>query len=116
MIFPSGYYFAALVSAIAWPVALLSVASVLDNPWNVCIRRSQEVGHHLAEVLLARQQGQRPVTLLGFSLGARVIYHCLLHMAQRPHSQGPPPSLFPQFLALTSEEPSYLMLDFRKVR
>uniref|UniRef100_A0A914VLQ6 Transmembrane and coiled-coil domain-containing protein 4 n=1 Tax=Plectus sambesii TaxID=2011161 RepID=A0A914VLQ6_9BILA len=74
---------AGLVAAIAWPVTLLSVASVLDNPWNVCIRRASEVGHYLAEVLLCRQHGQRPVTLVGFSLGARVIYHCLLEMSRR---------------------------------
>lgn len=34
---------AGLVSAVAWPVALLGCASVLDNPWNVCIARSAEV-------------------------------------------------------------------------
>ena len=79
---------AGLVSAIAWPVALLSASSVLDNPWNVCISRATEVGEHLAEILLSRQHGKRPITLIGFSLGARVIYHCLLEMSKRPDCVG----------------------------
>jgi hypothetical protein len=64
------------------------MASIIDNPWNVGIARAVEVGHHLAEVLLRRQHGRRPITLLGFSLGARVIYHCLLEMSKRPDAYG----------------------------
>lgn len=79
---------AGLLSAIAWPVALLSVASVLDNPWNVCVSRAVEVGEHLAEALLSRSHGMRPITLIGFSLGARVIYHCLLTMSKRDQCFG----------------------------
>lgn len=66
-----------MITAITWPASLMTLASVIDNPWGVCCRRSAEVGKQLAEVLLAREQGQRPVTLVGFSLGARVIYYCL---------------------------------------
>ena len=29
---------AGLISAIAWPAALLTVSSVIDNPWGVCLR------------------------------------------------------------------------------
>uniref|UniRef100_A0A8R1E2S5 Transmembrane and coiled-coil domain-containing protein 4 n=2 Tax=Caenorhabditis japonica TaxID=281687 RepID=A0A8R1E2S5_CAEJA len=79
---------AGLVSAVAWPVALMSVSSVLDNPWNVCISRAAEVGEHLAEVLLSRSHGKRPISLIGFSLGARVIFHCLLTMSKRSESVG----------------------------
>ncbi|CAD6199748.1 unnamed protein product [Caenorhabditis auriculariae] len=79
---------AGLMSAVAWPVALISVSSVLDNPWNVCISRAAEVGEHLAEVLLSRSHGKRPITLIGFSLGARVIFHCLLAMSKRSESVG----------------------------
>lgn len=79
---------AGLVSAVAWPVALMSVSSVLDNPWNVCVSRAAEVGEHLAEVLLSRSHGKRPITLIGFSLGARVIFHCLLTMSKRSESVG----------------------------
>ncbi|KAK6043806.1 hypothetical protein COOONC_18689 [Cooperia oncophora] len=79
---------AGLVSAVAWPVAIVSAASVLDNPWNVCVARAAEVGEHLAELLLSRSHGRRPISLIGFSLGARVIYHCLLAMSKRAESAG----------------------------
>jgi thioesterase domain-containing protein len=45
------------------------------------------VGQFLAEILLARAHGRRPITLIGFSLGARVIYHCLLAMSKRTDCQ-----------------------------
>lgn len=77
-----------IIAAIAWPAALVTVSGVIDNPWGVCIRRSAEAGKHLADILIARQQGRRPVTLIGFSLGARVIYYCLLEMSQRKGCEG----------------------------
>ncbi|XP_051844327.1 transmembrane and coiled-coil domain-containing protein 4 isoform X1 [Antechinus flavipes] len=77
-----------ILTALTWPSSLLAVANVIDNPWGVCLRRSAEVGKHLAHVLLSRQQGRRPVTLIGFSLGARVIYFCLQEMAQEKDCQG----------------------------
>ncbi|KAM5249014.1 transmembrane and coiled-coil domain-containing protein 4 [Ctenodactylus gundi] len=77
-----------IVAALTWPASLLSVANVIDNPWGVCLHRSAEVGKHLAHILLSRQQGRRPVTLIGFSLGARVIYFCLQEMAQEKGCQG----------------------------
>lgn len=42
----------------------------------------------MAEVLLSREQGQRPVTLIGYSLGARVIYYCLREMSNRENCEG----------------------------
>ncbi|XP_036113123.1 transmembrane and coiled-coil domain-containing protein 4 isoform X1 [Molossus molossus] len=77
-----------IAAALTWPASLLTVANVIDNPWGVCLHRSAEVGKHLAHILLSRQQGQRPVTLIGFSLGARVIYFCLHEMAQEKDCQG----------------------------
>ncbi|KAF7639212.1 hypothetical protein Mgra_00001442 [Meloidogyne graminicola] len=80
---------AGLVSAIAWPLILLGSSSIIDNPWNICTKRAAEAGEHLAEVLLTRSHGRRPITLIGFSLGARVIYHCLMEMNKRkPDSLG----------------------------
>lgn len=86
-----------LMSAVAWPVAILSVASVLDNPWSVCVHRSAEVGRHLAGLLMTREQGRRPVTLIGYSLGARVIYYCLLEMAANQNCHGHLTYLFSLF-------------------
>uniref|UniRef100_K7G1W4 Transmembrane and coiled-coil domains 4 n=1 Tax=Pelodiscus sinensis TaxID=13735 RepID=K7G1W4_PELSI len=77
-----------IVTALTWPASLLTVASVIDNPWGVCLSRSAEVGKHLAQILLSRRQGKRPVTLIGFSLGARVIYFCLKEMAQEKDCEG----------------------------
>lgn len=46
------------------------------------------MGKYLADILLSRQQGQRPVSLIGFSLGARVIFFCLEEMVSRKDSEG----------------------------
>ncbi|XP_060614808.2 transmembrane and coiled-coil domain-containing protein 4 [Anolis sagrei] len=79
---------AGIVTALTWPASLLTVASVIDNPWGVCLHRSAEVGKQLAQILLGRHQGRRPVTLIGFSLGARVIYFCLQEMAKEEDCRG----------------------------
>ncbi|KAJ8370994.1 hypothetical protein SKAU_G00110220 [Synaphobranchus kaupii] len=78
---------AGIVTALTWPASILAVASVIDNPWGVCLSRSAEVGKHLAQVLRSRQQGKRPVSLIGFSLGARVIYFCLQELANDTGSE-----------------------------
>ncbi|CAG5124187.1 unnamed protein product, partial [Candidula unifasciata] len=72
-----------LLAAVAWPSALLSAANIIDNPWSVALQRAQAAGKMLAEVLLAREQGNRPVTLIGFSLGARVLFYCLEELSRR---------------------------------
>ena len=77
-----------IMAAIAWPVTLLNAASLIDNPWSVCASRAKEVGRELARVLLSREQGKRPVTLIGFSLGARVIYYCLEELSAHADSGG----------------------------
>lgn len=74
--------FAAL-SAALWPFTLLSAAKVLDNPFAVAKRRSKKAGLVLADAIINKAQGERPVTLIGYSLGARVIYWCLLSLARR---------------------------------
>lgn len=66
-----------------WPISLLSMASALDNPFNLAKNRSEKAGKILADALINRVQGERPVTLIGYSLGARVIYSCLRTLAER---------------------------------
>ena len=66
-----------------WPISLLSMASALDNPFSLAKNRSEKAGKILADALINRVQGERPVTLIGYSLGARVIYSCLRTLAER---------------------------------
>ena len=75
--------FSALASSLAWPVTLMSLTSVIDNPWSICMKRSKAVGIHLSSVLLKKIHGDRPVTLVGYGLGARVIFFCLLDMVTK---------------------------------
>ena len=73
--------FASLLAGL-WPLGLLKIARVLDNPYSVAKARSDKAGQVLAEVLMQKAQGERPITLVGFSLGARVIYQALLYLAE----------------------------------
>ncbi|KAK4175447.1 hypothetical protein QBC36DRAFT_24280 [Triangularia setosa] len=66
-----------------WPAYLLSTASALDNPFALAKNRSEKAGEVLADALINKVQGERPVTLIGYSLGARVIYSCLRSLAKR---------------------------------
>ena len=74
--------FAELMSAM-WPVAILQVARVVDNPFSIARSRAEKAGEVLADALINKAQGERPVTLIGYSLGARVIYSCLMSLAKR---------------------------------
>ncbi|KAL2271005.1 hypothetical protein VTJ83DRAFT_376 [Remersonia thermophila] len=66
-----------------WPAYLLSIASVVDNPFSLAKNRSEKAGEILADALINKVQGERPVTLVGYSLGARVVYSCLRSLAER---------------------------------
>ena len=74
--------FSELMSAM-WPIALVKVARVVDNPFSLAKTRADKAGEVLAEALMNRAQGERPVTLIGYSLGARVIWSCLTTLAKK---------------------------------
>ncbi|GKT91797.1 LOW QUALITY PROTEIN: transmembrane and coiled-coil domain-containing protein [Colletotrichum tofieldiae] len=69
--------------AALWPAYLIKAASQIDNPFNLARNRSDKAGRVLADALISKVQGERPVTLVGYSLGARVIYSCLRSLAER---------------------------------
>lgn len=95
----------ALMSALQWPLstlpacmldrgmldrALILAYSVLtklgyliDNPWSNALDRSWHAGQVLADVLISRHAGVRPISLIGFSLGARAIFYALEELAKR---------------------------------
>ncbi|KAH8730606.1 hypothetical protein GQ44DRAFT_673532 [Phaeosphaeriaceae sp. PMI808] len=74
--------FATLTAAL-WPFSILKIASILDNPFSVAKYRADKAGEVLADALINKVQGERPVTLVGYSLGARLIYSCLQRLAER---------------------------------
>lgn len=74
--------FAAL-SAGLWPLALIKVSRIIENPWSVASYRAQKAGEVLADAIINKAQGERPVNLVGYSLGAKVIYTCLQRLAER---------------------------------
>ncbi|KAK0740581.1 hypothetical protein B0T18DRAFT_418280 [Schizothecium vesticola] len=77
-----GPVFASLFQAL-WPVGLLKISKIIDNPWNVAMVRADKTGAVLADVIMNKSQGERGVTLIGYSLGARAIYICLMILAER---------------------------------
>ncbi|KAI1448564.1 DUF726-domain-containing protein [Annulohypoxylon stygium] len=73
----------ATLAGALWPIFLLNSASNIDNPFSLAKNRSEKAGRILADALINKVQGERPVTLVGYSLGARVIYSCLRSLAER---------------------------------
>ncbi|CAD6918572.1 unnamed protein product [Tilletia laevis] len=59
-----------------------SLGYLIDNPWSNALDRAKAAGLILADVLAKRQLGVRPVTLVGFSLGARAIFYALVELAR----------------------------------
>ena len=74
--------FATLLTAVAIPTALVKLANMIDGSWTLAIERSDEAGKELARSLLFSQAGRRPITLIGYSMGARAIYSCLKELAR----------------------------------
>ncbi|CAM6013771.1 unnamed protein product [Sphagnum balticum] len=72
-----------LMSALAWPATLLSATDFIDSKWAIAVDRSDKAGKLLAMILLKGGQGNRPVTLMGYSLGARVIFSCLEELSRK---------------------------------
>jgi hypothetical protein len=73
---------ATFISAIALPYALVSAANIIDSAWTLATERADEAGVELARSLLESPAGHRPVTLVGFSFGARTIFSCLRELAR----------------------------------
>ncbi|GAB1313030.1 DUF726 domain-containing protein [Madurella fahalii] len=66
-----------------WPDSLLRISKIVDNNWSNGMVRADKLGAALADVIISRQQGERGVSLIGYSLGARAIYTCLMALAEK---------------------------------
>jgi len=73
---------ATLMTAITLPYSLVVAANAIDNSWAMAMERADRAGVELAKSLIDSTAGHRPVTLVGFSMGARVIYSCLKELAR----------------------------------
>jgi len=87
----------ALMSALQWPISeskqpfdpssdystvLTKLGYLIDNPWSNALDRSHAAGLILADTLIQRHAGVRPISLIGFSLGARAIFYALVELAR----------------------------------
>jgi hypothetical protein len=68
------------------PVMIISIMSDLDNSWLVVRDRAYQCGEALAHSISSEDAiGLRPVTLVGYSMGALAIFHCLQTLALNGH-------------------------------
>ena len=54
-----------------------------NSPWGIAMSKASKAGKVLADTLILQVQEHRPVTLIGFSLGARLIFDCLTELVER---------------------------------
>ncbi|EER43117.1 DUF726 domain-containing protein [Histoplasma capsulatum var. duboisii H88] len=73
----------ALMASLQLPIVLTKLSYLIDNPWNVSLVRANATGLIMADSIIARNLGNRPITLIGFSLGSRVIFSCLKELASK---------------------------------
>ncbi|WRT70552.1 uncharacterized protein IL334_007550 [Kwoniella shivajii] len=72
----------AYFAAVSLPMSVYSMATMtLDNTWMHAVDRAKKAGKLLGEVIEKRVQGERPVVLIGSSVGALTILHALLYLS-----------------------------------
>lgn len=71
------------MAALQLPVVLTKLAYLIDNPWTVSLDRANAAGLILADSLIDRNLGTRPITFVGYSLGSRVIFSCLKELSKK---------------------------------
>ncbi|KAI0637008.1 DUF726-domain-containing protein [Trametes polyzona] len=79
-------FLAALFSALS-PTAWMKITKIIDNPWMHTKTLAVKTGKVLGTLLAERVLGNRPITLVGYSLGSLVIFEALQHLAALPPAQ-----------------------------
>lgn len=75
------------LAACSLPLALLDLAASLDDPWAIAVARAETAGVALARKLLDSPKPRPPVTLVGYSLGSRLVVKCLDELADHPEGR-----------------------------
>lgn len=77
-----------VLSAAALPITLMERVAEIDCPWLVVMDRAKQAGKLLAQHILQHAQSSLkrssrmiPISLIGYGMGARVIFHCLQDLA-----------------------------------
>jgi len=71
---------AAILGALTIPLLLITASVLIDNPWTVVANHAKRSGKLLAQTIIAKAAGNRPITLIGWSHGARVIFAALEYL------------------------------------
>lgn len=71
----------AVLTAVAMPMTIISLVRGLDENWTMTGEAADEAGLLLADALLEGAEGNRPVVLVGYSMGGRVVAKCLTELA-----------------------------------
>jgi hypothetical protein len=71
----------AVLSAVALPLTVVSIVSGLDESWTMAVEAADEAGVLLADALMSEAHGNRPVVLIGYSIGGCVVAKCLSELA-----------------------------------
>lgn len=71
-----------LKEALSLPRQALSKLQALDDDWMKALDRARQAGHLLAQTLLQQRRefprgGHKALSLVGYGMGARLIFHCL---------------------------------------
>ena len=78
----------------------------LDNTWMQAQDRAKKAGRLLGEVLEKKVQGERPVVLVGTSLGALTVLTALQYLASLDQGQGVPAYVESAYLISLPAAPS----------
>jgi len=78
--------FASLFAALS-PTSWLKIAQIIDNPWMRAKALAVKTGQVLGMLLHQRVLGNRPITLVGYSLGSLVIFEALQYLASLPPAE-----------------------------
>lgn len=72
-----------MMAAAAWPVTVLSAATMVDNPFGVVLNKAHKAAPALADALSTRAHGRRPVTIAAVGMGALMAFLALEELARR---------------------------------
>jgi hypothetical protein len=72
----------AVLSAVALPLQIINLMGMLDESWTLAVEAADEAGKLLADAFLSGMHGNRPVVLIGYSVGGRVVTSCLTELGR----------------------------------